>query len=122
MITFERLFASLASIALLLSLYSSTIGAKVPPLGLFLDANSVKECHTLTGKWVPIRRVPDTVMGCAKPTVDGGLPCTVSEDCSTVCVIDNSSKNPRQSCYGWTVVTGECLRLADSPEREICFD
>ena len=122
MITFKRLRVSLAPVALLLCFSSSAIGAQLYPLGLFLDANSVKECQTLAGKWVPIRRVPDTVMGCAKPTVDGGLACTASEDCSTVCVIDNSATNPRQSCYGWTVLTGECLRLADSPEREICFD
>ena len=122
MITFKQLCVLLALAALLLVFFSSTIAAQQHPSTLFLVTSSAKECQTLAGKWVPIRRVPDTVMGCAKPTVDGGLACTASEDCSTVCVIDNSATNPRQSCYGWTVLTGECLRLADSLEREICFD
>lgn len=88
----------------------------------YLTAKSAAECRQAGGRWAPISRVPTTVMACAKPTPDAGKPCHVNHDCLTLCIVDESEKFAEHICYGWSSAVGECLRLAENPSREICYD
>ena len=88
----------------------------------YLTAASASECRRAGGRWVPISRVPVDVMSCAKPTPDAGESCNHNRDCSTLCIAKTDGSSSENICYGWSSAIGECLRLAENPSRETCFD
>ena len=88
----------------------------------YLKTNSATECREARGRWVPSSRVPLMVMSCAKPTPDAGKICHQSDDCASLCIRARNDTSVENICYGWSSAIGECLRLAENPSREICFD
>ena len=88
----------------------------------YLPATSATECREVGGRWVPSSRVPVTVMSCAKPTTDAGKVCFRNDDCSSLCIRPANAKSIQNICYGWSSAVGECLRLAENPSKEVCFD
>lgn len=118
--TTARVTVMIARLLLLCAL--SLSASLLPPQRLHADDSKQpvrpedeKSCTARGGRWMGTVQGHGRMTGCLLPTNDAGKPCTVSDECESVCV--------RGRCHEWSDFRGCGVLVKDGDTvRTLCVD